>query len=154
MKVVVISAAMLSVLTATASYAATEAGGASSAAPPAARSGAEGAPGGQGVKLASAAASTFLFVRDAAQSHLVRSARAAKAGEAGGGNVAIPPITSGATIIATMSGQFTAGRTTVGRIMTVRTTAGRTGTDATLRFFAIRKSSSAPTAACWRSPQG
>jgi hypothetical protein len=71
MKAVVVSAAMLSVLTATASYAATEAGAASRAAPQAEVPAAEGAPGGQGVKVAGLAASTFLFVPDAAQSHLV-----------------------------------------------------------------------------------
>jgi hypothetical protein len=70
MKAVLVSAAMLSVLTASASYAATERSGATGANPQAASSG-EGASGGQGVKIASAAASTFLFVREAAQSPLV-----------------------------------------------------------------------------------
>src|SRR5262245_34249734 len=70
MKAVLLSAAMLSVLTASASYAATEGGGTTRTNPQAASSG-EGASGGQGVKVASAAASTFLFVREAAQSNLV-----------------------------------------------------------------------------------
>jgi hypothetical protein len=69
MKAALLSAAMLSVLTASASYAATERSGAAGA-NPAASSG-EGASGGRGVKVASAAASTFLFVREAAQSPLV-----------------------------------------------------------------------------------
>jgi hypothetical protein len=70
MKAALISAAMLGVLTASASYAATEAGGANRVDPQAASSG-EGASGGRGVRVASAAASTFLFVREAAQSALV-----------------------------------------------------------------------------------
>jgi hypothetical protein len=71
MKAAVIRAAMLSVLTASASYAATDPAGASRPNPDAALSGGEGAPGGQGVRIASAAASTFLFVREASQSPLV-----------------------------------------------------------------------------------
>jgi hypothetical protein len=70
MKAVMISAAMLSVLTGSASYAATDPNGAGKMDARAALSG-EGAPGGQGIRIASAAAATFLFVRDAAQSPLV-----------------------------------------------------------------------------------
>jgi hypothetical protein len=70
MKAALIRATMLSVLTASASYAATDPGGASRPNPDTPLSG-EGALGGQGVKVAGGAASTFLFVREAAQSPLV-----------------------------------------------------------------------------------
>lgn len=69
MKTALIGAAMLTVLTASVSYAGIQPGGASRDA--AAGVAGEGAAGGRGVRLASAAAGTFLFVPDAVQSPLV-----------------------------------------------------------------------------------
>jgi hypothetical protein len=81
MKTALIGAAMVSALTATSSYAATGADGAGL--PDSATVSGEGASGGHGIKVASAAASTFLFVPEATHQSLLTTV--AEGGEGGEG---------------------------------------------------------------------